>query len=527
MMISSCKNPLENPTEVLVPLPNEINFQPGHFKFEKGIKIISENENDILNKTIDLFISDIKKLTSFEIIHDDKQSRAKKISISVDKNLNMTEESYILTVTPRKIRINASGNSGVHYALQSLKQMLIIHNSGQKKIQLPCVLINDSPRFGWRGMHLDVCRHFMPVEDVKKYLDYLSLYKFNKFHWHLTEDQGWRIEIEKYPLLTEISAWRDETLIGHNRDKPRQYDGKKHGGFYTKEDIKEVIEYASERFIEVIPEIEMPGHAKAAIAAYPWLGVTGKKVEVMKEWGISPYIYMPSEETFEFLENVLTEVMELFPSEYIHIGGDEAIKDQWKNSKEVQKLIKKLGLLDEHELQSWFIQRIEKFVNSKGKKIIGWDEILEGGLAPNAAVMSWRGEEGGIHAAKQGHYVVMSPTSHCYFDYYQAEPVENEPLAIGGFLPLEKVYSYDPLPESLTEEESKYILGTQGNVWTEYMPDFKQVEHMIFPRLLAMSEVCWTLPENKDPDEFFERVKNHELIFKALGVNYSLSGMPE
>lgn len=525
--LTNCNTNNQDMISGIIPEPLEIDFQPGKFSVENGMNIVAENNNSDLDNSIELFISEIQSLSSLELKYSEKTKKTQNISITLDEQLNIPEEGYILSISPRKIRINASGNPGVHYALQSLKQMIILHNNGQKKIKLPCVLINDEPRFSWRGMHLDVCRHFIPVEDVKKYIDYLSFYKFNKFHWHLTEDQGWRIEIKQYPLLTEIGAWRDETLAGHLGNKELTYDGIPHGGYYSQEEIREIVDYASQRYIEIIPEIEMPGHARAAIAAYPWLGVKNEEIEVMKEWGISPYIYSPSEQTFEFLENVLDEVIELFPSDYIHIGGDEAIKTQWEESPEIQDQIRKLGLKNEHELQSWFIHRIEKYLNSKSRKIIGWDEILEGGLAPNATVMSWRGEAGGITAAKMGHNVIMSPTSHCYFDYYQAKPEDNEPLAIGGYLPLEKVYSYDPVPDTLTEKESRYILGAQANVWTEYIPDFHQLEYMIFPRMLAMSEVTWTAAGKKNKDAFFERVNLQEKIFNTFGANYSASGMPK
>ena len=477
---------------------------------------------------MELFLDEIDKHHGIRPGSDLDNPMQNRITINVDFSMDLPEEGYVLKINRQRIKLSAASYSGVFYGLQSLAQLIHLNaEEGREKVALPVILIKDHPRFSWRGMHLDVCRHFIPVEDVKKYLDYMALYKFNKFHWHLTEDQGWRIEIKKYPKLTEIGAWRDETMVGHYSDEPRTYDNTRNGGFYTHEDIREIVQYAADRHIEVIPEIEMPGHARAAIASYPWLGVTGEEIDVMKEWGISPYIYKPSEETFTFLKDVLTEVIELFPSEYVHIGGDEAIKDQWKESEEVQQLIRELGLEDEHELQSWFVQRIEKFLNKNGKKLIGWDEILEGGLAPNATVMSWRGEKGGIAAAKMGHDVVMSPTSHSYFDYYQSKPEEEEPLAIGGYLPIDTVYSYDPVPEVLDEQEAKHILGAQANVWTEYMPDFNQVEYMIFPRMLAMSEVTWTVTKNKNKEDFYKDVNNHEKIFKMLGVNYSKSGMPE
>ena len=525
---SACKKTTNETMDSIIPQPVHVEQAKGHFQFSDNTSILYSEENDSLRTSVELFLDEIDKHHGIRPGSDLDNPMQNRITINVDFSMDLPEEGYVLKINRQRIKLSAASYSGVFYGLQSLAQLIHLNaEEGREKVALPVILIKDHPRFSWRGMHLDVCRHFIPVEDVKKYLDYMALYKFNKFHWHLTEDQGWRIEIKKYPKLTEIGAWRDETMVGHYSDEPRTYDNTRHGGFYTHEDIREIVQYAADRHIEVIPEIEMPGHARAAIASYPWLGVTGEEIDVMKEWGISPYIYKPSEETFTFLKDVLTEVIELFPSEYVHIGGDEAIKDQWKESEEVQQLIRELGLEDEHELQSWFVQRIEKFLNKNGKKLIGWDEILEGGLAPNATVMSWRGEKGGIAAAKMGHDVVMSPTSHSYFDYYQSKPEEEEPLAIGGYLPIDTVYSYDPVPEVLDEQEAKHILGAQANVWTEYMPDFNQVEYMIFPRMLAMSEVTWTVTKNKNKEDFYKDVNNHEKIFKMLGVNYSKSGMPE
>lgn len=525
---SACKKTTIDTMDSIIPRPVHIEQARGHFQFSDNTSILYSEENDSLRTSVELFVEEIEKYHGIRPGADTDNPMQNRMTINVDFSMDLPEEGYVLKINRQRIKLSASSYAGIFYGLQSLTQLIHLNaEEAKEKVALPVILVKDYPRFSWRGMHLDVCRHFMPVEDVKKYLDYMALYKFNKFHWHLTEDQGWRIEIKKYPKLTEIGAWRDETMAGHYSDKPRTYDDTRHGGYYTHEDIREIVQYAADRHIEVIPEIEMPGHARAAIASYPWLGVTGEEIGVMKEWGISPYIYKPSEETFTFLKDVLTEVMELFPSEYIHIGGDEAIKDQWEESEEVQQLIRELGLEDEHELQSWFVQRIEKFLNKNGKKLIGWDEILEGGLAPNATVMSWRGEKGGIAAAKMGHDVVMSPTSHSYFDYYQAKPEEEEPLAIGGYLPIDTVYSYDPIPDVLNEQEAKHILGAQANVWTEYIPDFNQVEYMIFPRMLAMSEVTWTVPENKNKEDFYKDVESHEKIFKMLDVNYSKSGMPE
>jgi hexosaminidase len=310
-------------------------------------------------------------------------------------------------------------------------------------------------------------------------------------------------------------------VIGHARNKPSRFDGKRYGGFYTQEDIKEIVQYASDRFVTIIPEIEMPGHAQAAIASYPFLGCTDDEIKVWTTWGVSPYIYNIEDTTFSFLETVLSEVIELFPGKYVHVGGDEALKDQWKNSKRIQSQMKELGIKDEHELQSYFIQRIEKFLNSKDKTLIGWDEILEGGIAPNAVVMSWRGTEGGIKASKQGHYVIMSPRTHCYFDHYQSKDTENEPLAIGGFTDLEKVYSFEPVPEELNKEEADYILGAQANLWTEYIATPEHVEYMIFPRMIALSEVLWTSPEKKNYDDFLKRLRHYKQYLDRVGINYA------
>ncbi|HMP75733.1 MAG TPA: beta-N-acetylhexosaminidase [Kiritimatiellia bacterium] len=432
-------------------------------------------------------------------------------------------EAYRMQITPERILIQARAPAGWFYGLQSLRQLLhvaMVDAGMGERLSLPCIEVEDAPRFAWRGMMLDVCRHFIPVSDVKKFIDYLALYKLNRFHWHLTEDQGWRIEIKKYPKLTKIGAWRKESLIGHFKDTPARYDGIPHGGFYTQDDIREVVRYAADRFITVVPEIEMPGHAQAALAAYPEFGVTWEPVEVRTTWGISPIIYNPSEKTIAFLQDVLEEVLALFPSPFICIGGDEALKDQWKASPTVQAQIKELGLKDEDELQSWFIRRMETFLNARGRRLLGWDEILEGGLAPNATVMSWRGVEPGIEAAKLGHDVIMCPRTHCYFDHYQAGP-EGEPLAIGGLTTLEKAYGYEPIPEGLPPEHAHLVLGAQANVWTEYMPDFRHVQYMIFPRITALAEAVWSPAGPRDYPEFLSRVRAHEVIYQRFGLRYA------
>ncbi|MBK9416509.1 MAG: family 20 glycosylhydrolase [Flavobacteriales bacterium] len=427
-------------------------------------------------------------------------------------------EWYSLSVTAKTITINAVEEAGLFRGSRTLIQLL---QQGRTTGSLSCLTISDHPRFPWRGMHLDVCRHFFPVEFVKKYIDLLARYKMNSFHWHLTEDQGWRMEIKSHPKLTEVGAWRKGSQVGpYSR---REYDSIPYGGFYTQDEIREVVAYAAARHINVVPEIELPGHAMAALAAYPHLGCTGGPYEVQKGWGVFEDVFCAgNDSTFAMLEDVLVEVMELFPSPYIHIGGDECPKEAWKSCSKCQARKKAEGLKDEHELQSWFIQRIEKFVNAKGRKIIGWDEILEGGLAPNAAVMSWQGIEGGIAAARSGHYAVMSPGSHCYFDHYQGDPA-NEPLAIGGYTTVQKVYSYEPIPAELKPEECKYILGAQGNVWTEYILTTEHVEYMAVPRMLALAEVLWTPKEKRNEADFIARLEREFPMLETMKVNASKS----
>ncbi len=401
-------------------------------------------------------------------------------------------EAYHLRVDDRRIVIEATNGAGLFYGIQTLRQLVstAVDASGAPVASVPGVEIRDAPRFAYRGMHLDVGRHMYPVSFIKRYIDLLAMYKMNTFHWHLTEDQGWRIEIEKYPRLTEVGGFRKETILARNFE-PYIGDRKPYGGYYTQDEVREVVEHARRRHVTVIPEIEMPGHSTAALAAYPELACTEGPFEVATVWGVHEDIYCPTEETFAFLEDVLTEVMELFPGRYIHIGGDEAPKTRWEESEVAQAVIRREGLADEEELQSWFIRRIERFLLAHNRRLIGWDEILEGGLAPEATVMSWRGTAGGIEAARQGHDVIMTPTSHVYFDYYQGDP-ELEPLAIGGLTPLRQVYAFEPVPDELTADEAKHVLGAQGNVWTEYMKTPHYVEYMVFPRLLALAEVVWS-----------------------------------
>ena len=451
-----------------------------------------------------------------------------RISLRRDTTLKrLGPEGYRLEVSAARVLIRAPEPAGVFYGIQMLRQLLppeIFREAPVPGVAwtVPAVTIEDWPRFRWRGAHLDVCRHFLPKEFVKKYIDLLALHRMNSFHWHLTEDQGWRIEIRKYPRLTDVGGWRAQTLVGaYNEDSTRWvFDGARHGGWYTQDDIREIVAYAKARFVNVVPEIEMPGHSQAAIASYPWLGNTGDSVPVLGRWGVSANILQPSDSVIAFYQDVLSEVLELFPGPFIHVGGDEAVKDQWKASPFVQQRLRELGLANEDEMQSWFIRQMDAWLTARGRRLVGWDEILEGGLAPGATVMSWRGTEGGIAAARAGHDVVMAPGSHTYFDHYQSENRGAEPLAIGGFTPLDKVYGYDPVPAELEPQYAKHILGAQGQVWTEYIPGPKQVEYMAYPRMTALAEVLWTPPERKDYQDFLGRLRTHLRRLDILDVSY-------
>ncbi|AYZ11307.1 beta-N-acetylhexosaminidase [Chryseobacterium arthrosphaerae] len=495
----------------VIPYPQNIKINNGSFSIPNVLMLsgdLPENETEYFKKRLN---SEIRFKVS-------KKAEAQLIYSQLPKAQSGKEEFYILEVSPKQIHIQSYTKQGYFLALQTLSQLFENYKTEKK---IPALKIEDQPKFAWRGMHLDVCRHFFTVDEVKQYIDYLAMYKLNTFHWHLTDDQGWRIEIKKYPKLTQIGAKRKESMIGAYVDNT--FDGKPYGPyFYTQEQIKEVVKYAQERHITVVPEIEMPGHALAALSAYPELACTKGPFEPATKWGVFDDVFCPKDETFAFLENVLNEVIQLFPSQYIHIGGDECPKTRWKECAHCQELIKKNNLKDEHGLQSYFIQRIEKFVNSKGRKIIGWDEILEGGLAPNAAVMSWTGVNGGIEAAKSKHFAVMTPGAYCYFDHYQGDP-QSEPNAFGGFTPLEKVYSYDPVPSELNAEQAQYIMGVQANLWTEYILDFKQVQYMIFPRLMALSEVGWGTSDPKNYKEFESRVISQFKVLDKMKVNYAKS----
>lgn len=505
----------------IIPAPLEITSSKDRFTLNSNTKIYIANKS--LEPSADYYIDYVKKYCGINI-KKTKTAKDATILISVPQTRvkSDNDEAYTLNVKAKKITLSGASARGVFWGVQTLIQLTAIDVMGNKvgSTFINCADIKDKPRFGYRGMHLDVARHFFTVDEVKEYIYLLALHKINTFHWHLTDDQGWRIEIKKYPLLTGIGGWRNGTIIGRYPGKANT--NQRYGGYYTQAQIKEVVAYAAKRYISIIPEIEMPGHASAAIAAYNFLSCfperntkipfqtiwsgdsTGKQVQ--QTWGVFDDVFCAGKEsTFEFMQNVLAEVMQLFPSTYIHIGGDECPKTHWKQCPNCQQRMKDNKLKDEHELQSWFIQRIEKFVNNKSKKIIGWDEILEGGLAPNATVMSWRGEKGGIEAAKQKHDVVMSPGNPLYFDHKQSK--NEDSVTFGGYNPIENVYAYNPVPVSLTADEAIHILGAQANVWTEYISNKRKLEYTILPRMAALSEVLWSDTSRKNWDGFSNKLE--------------------
>ncbi len=503
----------------IIPRPEKFEAVSGHFSFTSATRISVTKETHELGERLRTELRPATGLSLDLTSHEGSNT----VSLKLDnKATALGDEGYRLEAHPDRIEIVAQKPAGIFYGIQTLRQMLPaqVYRHGQQagvEWNVSCAKIEDKPRFSWRGAHLDVGRYFMPKEFLLKFVDLLAIHKLNTFHLHLTEDQGWRIEIKKYPRLTEVGAWRKNSMLTYD---PATYDGKAHGGFYTQEDLRELVAYAKDRFVTIVPEIEMPGHSQAAIAAYPELGNVKDPVDVATTWGVIENVYNAEDKTIQFNKDVLTEVMDIFPSLFIHVGGDEVPKKQWKESPAAQAKMKSLGLKDEHELQSWFIKQMDDFLAQKGRRLIGWDEILEGGLAPGATVMSWRGEEGGIAAAKSGHDVVMAPNESTYLDYYQSEDHAKEPHAIGGFLPLEKVYAYDPVPHHLTASESKHVLGTQAQLWTEYIPNPKHVEYMAYPRLCALSEVAWSPGEGKDFAGFKGRLATHLHRLQALDVNF-------
>ncbi len=570
---------IPEPTNITIPNSKEIGFR---LSKKTSIEVSGINNSRSFIKS---FIKYVENETGF--ILNAKYNKKTNILFKVQSGINnLGNEGYKIIILPKEnLTIEANSENGLFYGIQTLKQIIHytkrkrnddeftdfdiavkteeyknfnskqsinaanITTTGYKSINetgyfqglektetkklnvynFASVIIEDNPRFGYRGMMLDVSRHFMPLSFIKKFIDIIAMHKMNTFHWHLSDDQGWRIEIKKYPKLTSIGSKRTETVAGHVLKSPvslriwkdvQKYDGIPHEGYYTQEEIKEVVAYASERFITIIPEIDLPGHTSSLIAAYPEYGSSDKNIGVKTIWGIQEDIIKPNENTFNFLKDVFTEIADLFPSQYIHIGGDEANKKQWIESEEVQEIMKNLELENEAQLQSYFISRMEKILNSLNKKIIGWDEIIQGGLNPNATIMSWRGVEGGITAAKAGNYAIMTPTSHCYFDYYQRKS-SDEPLAIGGFTPLQKVYEFEPIPKELDLNQSSKILGAQGNLWTEFIKTPEQVEYMTVPRMTALSEVVWSKRKVRNFKEFKLRLNLYKYFLDLENINYS------
>ena len=512
-------------TTSVVPKPVSIEHRTGFFVITPSTRIIAENDASAeASKLIDV-LAPAMGFRLQQAIASQPHDNAIRLELS-EELYHLGDEGYELNVSAEQVAISARRPAGLFHGIQTLLQLLpptIFSKTLVENVawNVPCLKSVDYPRFQWRGLLVDPARHFIPKGDLLRFIDSMALHKFNSLQIHLTDDQGWRIEIKKYPRLTQIGAWRDETIVGHLRGKPRCYDGKRHGGFYTHEDIRHIVRYATARHIRIVPEIEMPGHARSAISSYPYLGVFPDKQKNLKpwtHWGVSGDIFAPRSQTVVFLQDVLLEVMELFPGRYIHIGGDEAIKGQWEASEEVQSLVRDKGMKDESELQAWFVRQMDTFITEHGRRLVGWDEILQGGLAPGATVMSWRGEQGGIAAASAGHDVVMTPTSHTYFDYYQGAH-DKEPLAIGGNLPLAKVYSFEPVPDAVAPENTRHILGVQGQLWGEYISTASHREYMAYPRATALAEVAWS-PKTKDYDDFLSRLKPHLDRLESMGVNY-------
>lgn len=526
LALISCQS--EKNSYDLIPYPNHIEQIPGRFSFDKGTQIfVSPECGDEVTGVLQQFADQFQKTSGMELKFANEERNN---AIVVKANPDLADEAYHLHIGKSKIEIAAATPNGVRFALQTVKQLLPAAVYGDTLAadanwSVPCAAIDDAPRFGYRGLHLDVARHFFSTDEVKRILNVMAVHKLNTMHWHLTDDQGWRVEIKKYPRLTEVGSMRSKTMIAKEWDN---YDNTPYGGFYTQDELRDIVKYAADLGITIIPEIDLPGHMMAALASYPELGCTGGPYEVSGQWGIRDDVLCAGKDkTFEFIDNVLLEVMDIFPSKYIHIGGDECPKVRWEKCPACQARIKQLGLKDdehgtaEHYLQGYVTERVEKFLSDHGREMIGWDEIMEGGLSTHATIMSWRGVSNGIEAAKQGHDVIMTPTNPLYFDYYQSRDTQSEPLAIGGYNPVDLVYKFNPVSEELTEEEARHILGTQANVWTEYMPTNEQLEYMILPRLAALSEVQWDQLENKDYDRFLNHIGHILEIYNAMGLNYA------
>lgn len=522
LLLLSCPLTMFSQQVSIIPQPVELKLNEGSFIIDKNTSVQYNASQTALKPAVDFFLNAVKDISGIAL--QQSKPATKKVEFILAAQTAFKPEAYSLTVTPSLIQIKAGSYAGIFYGIQSVLQTLPQVRTNAV-LQVPCMQINDEPRFKWRGMHLDVSRHFFSADVVKQYIDLMAMYKMNTFHWHLVDDQGWRIEIKKYPKLTSTGAWRvdQNDKVWGSRPQAQPGEAATYGGYYTQEQVKEIIAYAKARNVTIVPEIEMPGHVASAIAAYPQMSCTQQSQLPLTGGNynnVSSNYCAGNEEVFSFLQDVLTEVIALFPSTYIHIGGDEVDKGPWKKCERCQARMKKEGLKNEEELQSYFIKRMEKFIVSKKRKMIGWDEILEGGLAPEATVMSWRGEAGGIEAAKMHHDVVMTPGSPCYFDHYQAGP-EGEPLAIGGFNTVKKVYDYEPIPKELSAGQHKYVLGAQGNVWTEYISTAEHLEYMVLPRMLALAETVWSPAATKNWNDFSRRLQFHFKAFDAKGLHYS------
>jgi hexosaminidase len=535
-LLSSCKREEVkregNAQFAILPAPVNMQLTDGNFSLSADTKIIANDTSEELHAMAAYLSSEINRLVQVKtavnttVPADSSNAIFLIIDTTIQSTVNASpaiqKEAYTLAVKPGKVIIRGQTAAALFYGVQTFLQLAYPHEQGSV-ISIPAMDVQDHPQFSWRGMHMDVCRHFFPVAFVKKMIDALAMHKLNTFHWHLTDDQGWRIEIKKYPKLTSVGGWRKETVIGHMSGNPLKYDGNKYGGFYTQEQIKEVVAYAKSRYITIVPEIEMPGHAVAALSAYPEYSCTGGPFDVFTEWGETKEVFCAGKEkTFTFIEDILDEVTTLFPGTYIHVGGDECSTVISSACADCKQRMKQEKLKDALALQGYFIKRIETYLNSKGKKLIGWDEILDGGLPESATVMSWRGEQGGITASNAGHDVVMTPGKYCYLDHNQGN-IQTEPLSIGGYLPLDSVYAYNPLPRGLNAVKLKHILGAQANIWTEYIPTENQFEYMVFPRLCAMAEILWTPKEKQSYSDFTHRMDKHYLRLDKNNILYRIN----
>lgn len=525
LSLISCSGDLQKADYRVIPLPKTITESTENpFLLSKNVSITYPTTQAELQKEANFLSEYLNEILGYSLkVEEVGGPKNNSINLTIDPNIFTKNDSYKIIVNKNNINIIGSNTSSIFYAIQTLRKSLPFDAKGEN-IAMPAGEIYDYPRFGHRGMMLDVSRHIFDLDSIKEFIDVMALHNMNKFHIHLTDDQGWRIEIKKYPKLTEVGAWRSGTKIG----KSENFDTIRYGGFYTQDELRELVQYAADRHITIIPEIDLPGHQLAALATYPEFGCTGGPYEVWRQWGVSDdVICAGNEDAMRFLEDVLTEVMDIFPSEYIHIGGDECPKVRWEQCPKCQAKIKELGFKDddhfkaENYLQSYVMKRMEKFVEDHGRKVIGWDEILEGGLGPNVTVMSWRSIDGGKEGAKQQHDVIMTPCSHLYFDYYQTEDIDNEPIAIGGYIPVSRVYDFEPIPSELTEEEAKHILGPQANLWVEYIKNMNTVFYRVLPRMDALTEVQWVLPEQKNYDDFLNRAYKMVEFYDLKGWNYA------